>query len=73
MGVDTVVAWIGLDWADQRYAGQLQTADGTVEAFVLEQTPAALHEWVAQSASGWARARWLSLWSNARARSFTRY
>jgi len=48
MGVDTVVAWIGLDWADQRHAGQLQTADGTVEAFVLEQTPAALHEWVAQ-------------------------
>lgn len=48
MGVDTIVMWVGLDWADQRHAGQLQLADGPVESFVLEQTPAALHAWVAQ-------------------------
>lgn len=48
MGVDTIVMWVGLDWADERHAGQLQLADGPVESFVLEQTPAALHAWVAQ-------------------------
>lgn len=48
MRTDTVVAWIGLDWADARHAVQLQTADGTVERFELEQKPAELHEWVAQ-------------------------
>jgi transposase len=48
MRTDTVVAWIGLDWADERHAVQLQTVDGTVERFELEQTPAVLHEWVAQ-------------------------
>lgn len=48
MRTDTVVAWIGLDWADARHAVQLQTVDGTVERFELEQKPAVLHEWVAQ-------------------------
>ena len=48
MRTASVVAWIGLDWADERHAGQLQTAEGAVERFVLEQKPAVLHEWVAQ-------------------------
>ena len=48
MRTETVVAWIGLDWADARHAVQLQTVDGTVERFELEQQPAVLHDWVAQ-------------------------
>jgi hypothetical protein len=43
-----VVAYIGLDWADERHSVHLQTADGRIEHFELEQKPAVLHEWVAQ-------------------------
>lgn len=43
-----VVASIGLDWADERHAVHLQTADGRIEHFELEQKPAVLHEWIAQ-------------------------
>ena len=43
-----VVAYIGLDWADERHSVHLQTADGRIEHLELEQKPAVLHEWVAQ-------------------------
>ena len=43
------VAWIGLDWADQRHEIRLAAAGSTtVESFSVEQKPAALHAWVAQ-------------------------
>ncbi len=42
------MAYIGLDWADERHAVHLQTAEGAIEHFELEQTPAVLHEWVAR-------------------------
>ncbi|MGH9434032.1 MAG: IS110 family transposase [Terriglobia bacterium] len=44
-----VVAWVGLDWADQRHEIRLYAADAPrAESFTLEQTPEALHAWVAQ-------------------------
>ena len=43
-----VVAYIGLDWADERHSVHLQPADGKIEHHELEQKPAVLHEWVAQ-------------------------
>ena len=43
-----VVAYIGLDWADERHSVHLQTTDGRIEHLELEQKPAVLHEWVAQ-------------------------
>ena len=46
--MDTIVAYIGLDWADERHSVHLQTAEGAIEHFELEQKPAVLHEWVAQ-------------------------
>jgi transposase len=47
--VPEVVAWIGLDWADQRHAIRLAAAgsEGT-ESFTVEQKPAALHAWVGE-------------------------
>jgi len=44
-----LVAWIGLDWADQAHEIRLQ-ADGSrrVESLRVEQKPEALHAWVAQ-------------------------
>ena len=46
--MDTIAAYIGLDWADERHSVHLQTADGTIEHVEREQKPAVLHEWVAQ-------------------------
>jgi transposase len=44
-----VVAWVGLDWADERHEIRLQAADSTrIESFTVEQKPEALHAWVAQ-------------------------
>ena len=46
---DDVVAYIGLDWGDQRHAIAVQpAAGGRVEHSVLEQRPDTLHAWVAQ-------------------------
>ena len=43
-----VVAWVGLDWADQRHTLRLQAVDSEVaESFTVEQKPPALHTWVA--------------------------
>lgn len=39
------VAYVGLDWADQKHAGALCTADGRVETFEIDQTPEALDQW----------------------------
>src|SRR5580658_7776792 len=42
-------ATIGLDWADQKHDLWIQPADGgQPEHRVIEQTPEALHQWVAQ-------------------------
>ena len=46
--MDTCVAYIGLDWADEWHVVHLQTADGTIEQLALEQKPEVLHEWVAR-------------------------
>jgi transposase len=44
-----VVAWIGLDWADQRHEIRLAAAgSAATESFTVEQKPAALHAWVGQ-------------------------
>lgn len=44
-----VVAWIGLDWADQRHEIRLQACDSArAESFAVEQKPEALHAWIAQ-------------------------
>jgi transposase len=43
-----VVAWVGLDWADQRHEIRLQAAASPrVERFTVEQKPEALHAWIA--------------------------
>src|SRR3974390_2480203 len=47
--IPDVVAWVGLDWADQQHYGKLQAAGSSqVESFVLPQRPEALQEWVRQ-------------------------
>ena len=44
-----VVAWIGLDWADQGHEIRLQASDSPrAESFTVEQKPEALHAWIAQ-------------------------
>ena len=43
-----MVAYIGLDWGDERHSVHLQTAEGTLEHVELEQKPDVLHAWVAQ-------------------------
>ena len=43
-----LVAYIGLDWGDERHSVHLQTADGTLEHVELEQKPDVLHAWVTQ-------------------------
>ena len=45
--MDTV-AYIGLDWGDERHSVHLQTPEGAIEHVELEQKPAVLHDWVAQ-------------------------
>jgi len=45
--VPEVVAWIGLDGADQRHEIRLAAAGSAgIESFTVEQKPAALHAWV---------------------------
>ncbi len=47
--IPDVVAWVGLDWADQQHHGRLQAVGSShVESFVLPQRPAALQDWVCQ-------------------------
>jgi transposase len=47
--IPDVVAWVGLDWADQQHEGRLQAVGSPqVEPFVLPQRPEALQEWVGQ-------------------------
>jgi len=42
-----IVAWVGLDWADEQHEVRLQAVGSErVEAFVLPQRPEALQEWV---------------------------
>jgi transposase len=44
-----IVAWIGLDWADQKHDVCLQaTGSPKIERLVVEQKPEALHAWVAE-------------------------
>jgi transposase len=43
-----VVAWIGLDWADERHQISLQVAgESHSQSFTVEQKPEALHAWIA--------------------------
>lgn len=38
----SIVAWIGIDWADQRHEVRLQAADSPdIESFQIEHKPAA--------------------------------
>jgi transposase len=47
--VPQVVAWVGLDWADQRHAIRLRAAGSDHrESGSVEQKPEALHDWVRQ-------------------------
>jgi len=47
--IPDLVAWVGLDWADQEHQGRLQAMGSSqAESFVLPQRPEALHEWVGQ-------------------------
>ncbi len=49
VGKGEVVAWVGLDWADQQHAICLQAVGSErIEACAVEQKPEALHAWVAQ-------------------------
>ena len=43
-----VVAYVGLDWADERHSVHLQTPEGRIEHVELEQKPAVLHAWIAE-------------------------
>jgi transposase len=44
-----IVAWVGLDWADQGHAVCLQAVGSDqIEAYTVEQKPEALQSWVAQ-------------------------
>jgi transposase len=47
--IPDLVAWVGLDWADQEHQGRLQAVGSSqAESFVLPQRPEVLHEWVGQ-------------------------
>jgi len=49
MNTTKFAATIGLDWADQKHDLWIHPADGSkAEHFQLEQTPEALHQWVAK-------------------------
>ncbi len=44
-----IVAWVGLDWADQKHDVCLQVSgSAAVECTVVEHQPEALHGWVAE-------------------------
>jgi transposase len=43
-----LAACIGVDWGDVQHSIHLQSADGKMEHFMLEQKPNVIHEWVAQ-------------------------
>jgi transposase len=55
--LNSILACIGLDWADDRHSVHLQTADGRIEHFELEQKPAVLHEWIAQLQQRFSRGK----------------
>lgn len=45
--IPPLVAWVGLDWADQQHVGRLQASGSApVQAFVLDQKPEILRAWV---------------------------
>src|SRR5438132_13945361 len=51
-------ATLGLDWAEQKHDLWIRTADGSKAEHVrLEQTPEALHEWVAKARERFANCR----------------
>lgn len=44
-----IVAWVGLDWADEQHEVRLQAVGSQqVQSFVLPQRPEAVQEWVSQ-------------------------
>lgn len=57
-GNSEVVAWIGLDWADQRHEIRLQAVGAErIESCTVEQKPEALHAWVAELRARFPRGR----------------
>ena len=49
VGASEVVAWVGLDWADQRHEIRLQAVGSErIESGTVEQKPEAVHAWVAE-------------------------
>ena len=47
--IPLIVAWVGLDWADQKHDICLQARGSSdVECRVVEHQPEALHAWVAE-------------------------
>jgi transposase len=54
----TFAATIGLDWADQKHDLWIQAASGgKPEHLILEQTPEAIHEWVAKMSQRFSNRR----------------
>lgn len=48
IATESFAALVAFDWADQKHAGALQTADGKTECFELEQSPAAIDLWASK-------------------------
>ena len=44
------VAWIGLDWADQKHFWSMRTADGKLKRGQLDNTPEAVEVWACELA-----------------------
>jgi hypothetical protein len=67
--IPDIVAWVGLDWADQQHEGRLQAVGSSqVESFVLPQRPEALQAWVGQLRTASLSAAWPWPWSSRAAR-----
>ena len=61
----SIVAWIGLDWADQEHHVCVQAVGSTqVEHQVVAQRPEALQDWVRQLRARFAQGRIAIAWSN---------
>jgi len=70
---NTIVAWIGLDWADQKHDICLQArGSAAIKHLVVEHQPEALHSWVADCVTSSRRAPSPSPWNNRGARCFMR-
>jgi hypothetical protein len=48
MEQDNIIAYVGVDWADECHSVHLQAAGGPIEHCTVAQTPDVLHAWVTQ-------------------------